>query len=154
MKSVVIALLALAAFSAASAKDEPSEMVVALVPMRAEFHIGEPPTFIVAVRATTSSIQIFDFGEREDLRRHNVAITIKKDGNTVDTPSAISDPVPSEETDLRNLEPGMKLAFEYDGYPANLRYLSAGTYLASVTVWRDPEAKPVQSNVVTFRVKP
>lgn len=129
-------------------------MVVVLVPMSAEVHIGEPPVFVVAVRATTASIRIFNFSDREDLRRHHVTITIKQDGNTVDVPSAISDPGPSSEADLTTLEPGGKFAFEYNGYPANLSHLPVGTYTASVTMWRDPESKPVRSNVAAFRVKP
>jgi hypothetical protein len=154
MKVIAFMLLALATCSAKSAKDETAGMVVALVAMSAEVQIGESPVFVVAVRATTNPIRIFNFRDRDELRRHHVTITIRQDGNTVDVPSAISDRGPSSEADLTTLVPGEKFAFEYNGYPANLRHLPAGTYTASVTMWRDSEAEAVRSNVVLFRVSP
>jgi hypothetical protein len=155
MKSIPLIVLTLATSSAVSAKDEAAGMVVALVSMSAEVQIGEPPVFVIAVRATTTPIRIFNFRDREYLRRHYVTITIKQDGDTVETPSAISDPGdPPSEADLTTLAPGGKFAFEYSGYPANLRHLPVGTYTACVAMWRDPEAEPVLSNLVTFRVRP
>jgi hypothetical protein len=115
---------------------------------------GTAPRFVVSIRPLAPSVAVFNFVERDDLRRHHLSVSLKKDGNTVDDiPTPISDPAPSTEADLRELKSEEELVFEYDGAPPLLKTLPPGDYSARVTVWPNLESKPVYSNAVTLRIK-
>ncbi len=122
-----------------------AEISVTLTSASAEFKLGETPRFSVTVQALAPTVKIWKNGSRR--------LTILKDGKHVDVPVRIADPAPPTATDYMVLVQDQKWTFAHDGAPLVLTQLAAGQYAASIKVWPDWNAEPVESNTVVFRMK-
>jgi hypothetical protein len=146
--SSTITVLAFLAASGANAQ----ELVVELSPERQEVALGATPQFELRIRAV-ERVRVLDLARRGDLRDKLLRPRVSGP-DTDDLPVSVSELKPTDERDYLVLEPGNSIAFSYEGQPAVLRVLAAGTYVVRVRYRPDWTSNVVQSNPVTVRVLP
>jgi hypothetical protein len=149
-----LANLAIAVALLASPSLALGEVVVALSPQRQVVKSGESPRFVVEVLAVGTPVRIMRFAARGDLRDNYARIQVTRNGKTVDVPTTISDPGPTDDSAFDLLLPGQRVSFEHRGTPFLLSKLPPGDYSATVALRPDWKDTAVTSNSVVFTVPP